>query len=134
VYDRFEAVNLAVRAYFAPYFRLDLATIERRPVKDFATAPVGAFAALEFLPGVAPTDVPPQVLVDYEAIRIPMVSGAPTLRPEETRNPARGIMNLQRPVVLALCDVGGLRWGASDFGPSSSGDMMHFDTSSRILA
>ena len=135
VFDRFEAVNAALRAYFAPYFRTDGAKILRRPMKGWATAQHAdllAAMAAELLPGV--TDVPHQVLLDFEAVRIPMVIGAPDARPAETRNPARGIMNLRRPVVLALCDVAGLRWGASDFGRGSSGDMMHFDTASRILA
>lgn len=136
VFDRFERVNTALRTYFAPYFRADAASIKRRPVEGFATATYEAFAPLapELLPGVTIASVPLQVLRDYEAVRVPMVAGAPSRRPGETRNPARGIMNLRRPVVLALCDVGGLRWGASDFGRGSSGDMMHFDTAPRIYA
>jgi len=42
-----------------------------------------------------------------------------------------GVMNLQRELVVALCDVAGLRWGAGDFG-EGSGDIMHFDASPRI--
>jgi hypothetical protein len=42
-----------------------------------------------------------------------------------------GAMNLQRELVVALCDVAGLRWGAGDFG-EQSGDIMHFDASERI--
>jgi hypothetical protein len=37
-----------------------------------------------------------------------------------------GVMNLQRELVVALCDVAGLRWGAGDFG-EGSGDILHFD-------
>ncbi|MBL8619034.1 MAG: SH3 domain-containing protein [Deltaproteobacteria bacterium] len=42
-----------------------------------------------------------------------------------------GVMNLQRELVVALCDVAGLRWGAGDFG-NESGDIMHFDASDRV--
>jgi len=136
VFDRFEEVNVAVRGYFGRYFRAEARTITRRPVSRFATAPLEAFAPLsaELLPGVALADVPLEVLRDYEAFRIPTVVGAPSVSPAETRNPARGLMNLRRPVVLAMCDVGGLRWGMSDFGKGSSGDGMHFDTAARIHA
>lgn len=137
VWDRFEVVNVALRNYFAPYFRPDPATIKRRPMKGWQAATHAQLAAAlagEMLPGVVPADVPHQVLLDYEAVRIPMVAGSPAARPSETRNPARGIMNLRRPVVVALCDVGGLRWGMSDFGRGASGDGMHFDTASRIYA
>jgi hypothetical protein len=40
-------------------------------------------------------------------------------------------MNLQRELVVALCDVAGLRWGAGDFN-GESGDVMHFDASERV--
>jgi hypothetical protein len=42
-----------------------------------------------------------------------------------------GVMNLQRDLVVALCDVAGLRWGAGDFS-EGSGDIMHFDASAQI--
>ena len=136
VWDRFEAVSAALRAYFGPYFRADAKLIERHPVPRFATAAPEAFAALEreLLPGVALAQVPLQVLRDYEAVRIPTVVGAPSASPGVTRNPARGLMNLRRSVVVALCDVGGLRWGMSDFGAAESGDGMHFDTARRIAS
>jgi hypothetical protein len=135
VFDRFEVVNVALRHYFAPYFRADTGNIKRRPMKGWREASHGALLGAmraELLPGVV--EVPHQVLLDYEAVRIPMVAGSPARMPGETRNPARGLMNLRRPVVIALCDVGGLRWGMSDFGRGSSGDGMHFDTASKILA
>ncbi|MFW2231192.1 hypothetical protein [Rhizobium sp. CRRU65] len=43
------------------------------------------------------------------------------------RNPRNGFLNLEKDLVVALRDVGCLAWGASDFGPGQSGDMMHFD-------
>ena len=40
---------------------------------------------------------------------------------------ALGFMNLDRDLVVALRDIGGLAWGASDFGGGANGDFMHFD-------
>jgi hypothetical protein len=44
------------------------------------------------------------------------------------RNPARGFLELDADLVVALRDEACLAWGAVDFGPNASGDMMHFDT------
>jgi hypothetical protein len=68
-----------------------------------------------------------RILRDYEHARIPWVKGRPVARPELTRNPTRGFLHMIEDVVVALADVGRLRWGAIDFGPSSSGDVHHFD-------
>lgn len=43
------------------------------------------------------------------------------------RNPLGGFLNLHRDLVVALRDDACLAWGAVDFGPRASGDMMHFD-------
>ncbi|MER9255370.1 hypothetical protein NKI59_26920 [Mesorhizobium sp. M0598] len=43
------------------------------------------------------------------------------------RDPRNGFLNLSRDLVIALRDFGCLAWGASDFGPGASGDIMHFD-------
>ncbi|MDX6740582.1 hypothetical protein [Actinocorallia sp. A-T 12471] len=67
-----------------------------------------------------------QILRDYELVRVPMVFGSLSLNPAATRNPVRGFLSLRRELVIALCDVGRLRWGACDMG-AESGDMMHFD-------
>ena len=112
VWDRWDRVSRAVMTYLAPWYISD----------------AGSQGAL---PGVA---VPPQVAIDYSVLRIPLVVGSPSLIPKVTRNPARGLMNLRRPVVVALCDVGGLRWGACDFGRAESGDLMHFDLAKRIAS
>lgn len=137
-YDRFELVSVAVRSYFDPYFNTvdtdgtPLVTIRRRPVKGYATAPREAFAGMVGRELRVPLEaVPLQVLRDFEAVRVPMVFGMPEERPEETRNPALiGLMDLRRPVVVALVKAAGLRWGMDGFG-SASGDGMHFDTASR---
>jgi hypothetical protein len=43
------------------------------------------------------------------------------------RDPRNGFLNLAKDLVIALRDFGCLAWGASDFGPGASGDIMHFD-------
>jgi hypothetical protein len=43
------------------------------------------------------------------------------------RDPRNGFFNLTKDLVIALRDFGCLAWGASDFGPGASGDIMHFD-------
>lgn len=133
-FDRFELVNVATRTYFEPFFNtidLDgtpLVTIKRRPVKGYATADREAFAGMVGRELRAPlADVPLQVLRDFEAVRVPLVIGTPEERPGKTRNPALGLMNLRRHVVIALVREAGLRWGMDGFG-SASGDAMHFDT------
>lgn len=116
VWDRWHVVSEAVRAYLAPYY----------PAVDDLDA-----GEADVLPGVV---IPAQVAADYAALRVPLVVGQPVARPRLTRNPARGLMDLRRAVVVALCDVGGMRWGGCDFGPSSSADLMHFDDASRIAS
>jgi hypothetical protein len=110
VWDRWKRVSDAVVAYLAPWYVSDAGQ-----------------------PGLLVERVaPPQVALDYVALRTPLVIGAPSLAPRVARNPARGLMSLRRPVVVALCDVGGMRWGACDFGRLESGDIMHFDLARRI--
>jgi hypothetical protein len=43
------------------------------------------------------------------------------------RNPLDGFLNLHPDLVYALRQVAGLAWGAVDFGPLASGDIIHFD-------
>lgn len=116
VWDRWHRVSEAVRAYLAPYF----------PAVDAYDA-----GEADVLPGVV---IPPQLAADYQALRVPLVVGSPSLSPRLTRNPARGLMDVPRAVAVALCDVGELRWGACDFGASESSDLMHWDTASRIAS
>ena len=110
VWDRWKRVSDAVVGYLSPWYVSDAGQ-----------------------PGpLAGRVVPPQIAADYVALRTPLVIGAPSLAPKIARNPARGLMSLRRPVVVALCDVGGMRWGACDFGRLESGDLMHFDLARRI--
>jgi hypothetical protein len=75
-----------------------------------------------------------QILRDYEVVRIPMVIGSPSLTPATTRSPVNGFLDLRREIVVSLCDVGNLRWGASDFGNNESGDVQHFDDATRLFS
>lgn len=43
------------------------------------------------------------------------------------RDPLSGFLNLHPDLVYALREIAGLAWGAIDFGPYASGDIMHFD-------
>ncbi|MDR6806733.1 peptidoglycan hydrolase-like protein with peptidoglycan-binding domain [Dyadobacter sp. BE34] len=43
------------------------------------------------------------------------------------KNPLNGFLNLHTDLVYALRQIAGLAWGATDFGPGASGDIMHFD-------
>jgi len=77
--------------------------------------------------GLTPRQTYFRILRDYEHARIPMVKGNPVARPPVTRNPTRGFIHIIESAVVALADIGRLRWGAVDFGPNSSGDVHHFD-------
>lgn len=46
---------------------------------------------------------------------------------DSSRDPLRGFLDLNVDLVFALRDKACLAWGAVDFGPNASGDMMHFD-------
>jgi len=43
------------------------------------------------------------------------------------RNPLNGFLSLHPDLVYALRQIAGLAWGAIDFSPRASGDIMHFD-------
>jgi hypothetical protein len=68
-----------------------------------------------------------RMLRDYEHVRIPMLRGNPEARPGNTRNPARGFLHMTEEFVVAMTDVGRLRWGIADLGNTESGDTHHFD-------
>ncbi len=113
MWDRWHRVSEAVKLYLSPFF----------PAQN--DLDVGEADAL---PGVS---IPPQVMVDYQALRVPLVVGSPSKNPRTTRNPAKGLMDIPRHVLVALGEAG-LRIGLGDFGNKSSGDTMHVDTASRI--
>ncbi|KYF60109.1 hypothetical protein BE04_15050 [Sorangium cellulosum] len=149
VWTRFDAVSRALASYLGTTFRSDKAVVPRKPVPQWldgeeihfssihtwerhprheALRRIGAAARPDWPLSLEATLI--QTLRDYEAVRIPMVVGSPRESPTKTRNPARGFMTLSQPLVIALCDVGRLRWGACDFGAAESGDIMHFDLGS----
>jgi hypothetical protein len=155
VYARFKATSDALAEYLQLAFLDGDVKIKRRPVKNADTASEAdllkeiplterrsqadgealikkclddwLFKSLH--PGwtKTPTQQYFQILRDYELVRIPMVFGQPDASPAETRNPARGFVDLRQELVEAMVDVGKLRWGAADFGPAESGDVQHFD-------
>src|SRR5262245_56497859 len=45
----------------------------------------------------------------------------------DSRDPLNGFLNLHTDLVFALRQIALLAWGAIDFGPHASGDIMHFD-------
>jgi len=45
----------------------------------------------------------------------------------DNRDPLNGFLNLHPDLILALRQKALLAWGATDFGPRASGDVMHFD-------
>lgn len=62
------------------------------------------------------------VRVDFDAF------AASVSRTGSKKNEVRhGFMDLARDLVMALRDESCLGWGAVDFGPTASGDIMHFD-------
>ncbi len=118
VWDRFDRVSRAVIRYLAPYY----------PAED--DLDVGE---ADHLPDVDPASIPPQVAADYQALRVPLVVGSPSLSPRTTRNPAKGLIDIPRHTLVAM-DAAGLRVGLCDFGAASSGDAMHVDDASRIAS
>jgi len=98
------------------YIRAHLTTAGTGPTFHFSTGDVSRARDFYF-----------RMLRDYEHVRIPMVRGNPVARPGNTRNPARGFLDMSREFVVAMADVGRLRWGISDLGSAESGDTHHFD-------
>ena len=98
------------------YIRAHLTTAGIGPTFHFSTSDVGRARDFYF-----------RMLRDYEHVRIPMVRGNPVARPGNTRNPARGFLDMSREFVVAMADIGRLRWGIADLGSAESGDTHHFD-------
>lgn len=110
VYARWRAVSDAIAAYFAPYY-------DREPRYVYRDKP---------RPVLAGVTVPAEIAADFDAIRIPLVVGMPARDPKQTRNPARGLLDIPANVFIALREEGGVRLGLCDLG-SESGDIMHVD-------
>ncbi len=154
LYDRLQNTSSDLAAYLQFAFHSGDAQnrVARRPLADpehvdearllasIPTSerldPAAAVAAIAAYMNGAPTPVPweltpeqqyVRMLRDYEIVRVPMQwDSTPTARPGATRNPANGFIDLRREFVIAMCDVGHMRWGGGDFG-AETGDVMHFD-------
>ncbi|HRV93056.1 MAG TPA: hypothetical protein P5526_12910, partial [Anaerolineae bacterium] len=68
-----------------------------------------------------------RILRDYEIVRRPMQYNNPAVNATHTRNPARGFLHLPEHFVVAMMDIGNLRWGACEFSRTANGDVHHFD-------
>jgi hypothetical protein len=74
------------------------------------------------LPGAAPTVQSSETDKDGN----PKNADRPFSGGSASRAPEKGYMNIRKEIVMGLTGVG-MRWGATDFGPGASGDIMHFD-------
>jgi hypothetical protein len=115
-WDRWNETSLAIVEYLRPLNAAGLPNELKKPMID------------DFFKATANTsdESIQQLIEDFHALRTPLLFGQPATNPEKTRNPARGIMDIPKEVVVALMKAGFTRWGAVDFG-SQSGDLMHFD-------
>jgi hypothetical protein len=75
------------------------------------------------LPGAAPTV---KSTTEKNKDGTPKDADRPFAGGDATRAPEKGYMNIRKEIVMGLTGVG-MRWGATDFGPGASGDIMHFD-------
>ena len=57
-----------------------------------------------------------------------MAKGTMSAKPSQTKNPLRGIVDLDKKLAAAMTEQSGLVWGGCEFGVGESGDSMHFDT------
>jgi hypothetical protein len=154
-YRRFRAASDALATYLGLAFRTDYQDVRRAPVNDpegisgadllaaiptterkdetTAVAEIQAFMDDTFWEALHPAypltarEQYIRILRDYEIVRRPMQYGAPSTAPARTRNPARGFLHLPEHFVVAMMDVGRLRWGACEFSAVSNGDVHHFD-------
>ena len=154
-YRRFRAVSNALETYLALAFQTSHERVNRVPVnapetipeadllaaiptserKDETTAVADIQALMDDVfwqvlhPGypLSAREQYIRILRDYEIVRRPMQYGSPSVSPASTRNPARGFLHLPEHFVVAMMDIGRLRWGACEFSARSNGDVHHFD-------
>ncbi len=156
VYRRFKRTSDALAQYFSLAFHNNYDEVKRRPVKNPETAAESDLLAIPTTERIDETIAIPsitafmnnrdwqavhpnypltpreqyfRILRDYEIVRKPMQRGNPAERPKDTRNPAKGFLHLPEHFVVAMMDVGKLRWGACEFSAKSNGDIHHFDLS-----
>ncbi len=111
VYDELKGRSDALKTYLA-----------------FATNPTALAAAVAARTGTAPSGSPStaagwsrQVAADLRTLQQRGGNFG------SHRDPRQGYLGLHRDLVIALRDVACMAWGAIDFGPKYSGDVMHFD-------
>lgn len=154
-YRRFRRTSDALRDYLSLAFRTDYASVNRVPIRNPETASedvllrriptserkdeaaaivdIEAFMDDPFWQIIHPNYPSTareqyfRILREYEIVRRPMQYGAPSANPRQTRNPARGFLNVPEHFVVAMIEIGRLRWGACEFSADSNGDVHHFD-------
>ena len=156
VYRRFKHASDSLKTYFSLAFNTNFDTVRRRPIRNPETASESDL--LSEIPtterkeeGIAireitefmnqpdwitlhpNTNLPARsqyfrILKDYEIVRKPMQRGAPSVRPNNTRNPALGFLHMPEHFVVAMMEQGNLSWGACEFSNGANGDIHHFDT------
>jgi len=154
-YYRFRSTSDALRDYLSLVFLQDHAEVNRAPVSNPETAPEadllhGIPATERKDEATAIADIQDfmddmfwqdfhhafhltdreqyiRILRDYEIVRRPMQYGDPDVDARHTRNPARGFLHMSEHFVVAMMDVGNLRWGACEFRKTANGDVHHFD-------
>lgn len=132
VWDRFRRVSDALGIYLGAVFRRAPPSVTRPPGTPPAPAELMSVDTARATisarwPGADVDAIRTQIIADFDHVRVPMVFGAPSRRPAKTRNPVRGFLPFARELAVAMVEVGGMRWGACDFGAAESGDVMHFD-------
>ena len=158
-YRRFRRTSDALRDYLSLAFHTEHGTVSRPPIADpegatdaelleaiptserrdeaDAIAAITAYLAdpvwVAAHPGTppAPRDLYLRMLRDHEIVRRPMERGEPSLSPGDTRNPARGFLHMPEHFVVAMMEVGNLRWGACELSDRANGDIHHFDLGTR---
>lgn len=158
-YDRFFDAHNTLVAYFDLVYSGKTATslpaTTTRPLRELGTfqnPQPGTFFGMAslyrggYLPKLPSNEkelleLHEQVQADYAALRLVMVTGSLSnakdnpgfassgLNFELSRDPARGFLRIRKPIAVILREHLA-RWGAIDFGPNASGDIMHFDRGS----
>ena len=111
-------------AAFRAYLRLsdDLPGLQRVLEQRRAAGTAGVFASSGETNAAAATRWQRTIRKDLADLR---GKGSPFL--PGGRDPRNGFLNLAEDLVVALRDRACMAWGAVDFGPKASGDVMHFD-------
>jgi len=111
------------------YAQLEATNVSLRQYREMAKDPAAIRAQFDKRMKDAKPLAGDEAKVEYWLKKVPlhdtMLRGDKSNWHGQTGN--LGIMNQSKDVVVALRDVAGLRWGATDMGESQSSDMMHWD-------